>query len=133
MQSQVTSKTVGPMSMSDCPCCFVLVSFSENLVADVADESFAAVHIFSTLLSSTVLKQARQDARSRMHRADFMSNTPSNHCLQLQSTNHKLLTARNKTGQRRNCSSKSVSQIIRITTYMCFQVYRGRFHQTHLV
>lgn len=59
-ECRVTSKTAGPASMSDCPCCFVPASFSGNLVADVADESFAAVHIFSTLLSWTVLKQARQ-------------------------------------------------------------------------
>lgn len=64
MQSQVTLKTVWPMSMSESPCCFILVSFNKKkLVADIADESFAAVRIFSTLLS-TVLKQARQMCRA---------------------------------------------------------------------
>lgn len=120
------------MSTSDCPCCFVPMSFSENLVADIADESFRSdAHIFNPVIIDSS-KAGTADVRSRMHRADFTSNTPSNHCLQLQSTNHKLLTTRNKTGQRSNCSSKSVSQIIRITKYMCFQVYRGCFYPTHL-
>lgn len=91
----------------------------------------SGAHIFNPVIIDSS-KAGTADMWSRMRCADFTSNTPSNHCLQLQSTNHKLLTTRNKTGQRSNCSSKSVSQIIKITKYLCFQVYRGCFCPTHL-
>lgn len=92
----------------------------------------SGAHIFSPVIIDRS-KAGMADMSSRMHCVDFMSNTPSNHCLQLISTNHKLLTTRNKTGQRSNFSSKSVSLIIRITTYLCFQVYKGCSIKTHLV
>lgn len=53
----------------------------------------SGAHIFSPVIIDRS-KAGTADMSSRMHCADFMSNTPSNHCLQLISTNHKLLTTR---------------------------------------
>lgn len=76
----------------------------------------SGAHIFNHVIIDSS-KTGMADMSGRMHSADFMSNTPSNHYPQLISTNHKLLTTRNKTRQRSNSSCKSVSLILRITVY----------------
>lgn len=77
-------------------------------------------------------KAGTAETSSRTHSADFRPKAPSNHCLQLMATNHKLLPTRNKTGQRTNFSRKSVSLIIRIKKSRCRKWMDGLFTHTIL-